>query len=169
MRYTRSRRWPTWAFLACWLPQVAGQAQISGQTVNQIDIRHVGPTSVSDELIRANIQTKPGDELSTAKVNQDIKNLLGTGYFHNVNIAWDRKEDGVNLIYSVQGKPVLTEIEFIGNDELKTSKLRKKVTSKVGEPIDIYVNNRLVARGEVVVVEDRLGVTMTEIIKTDRF
>jgi flagellar motor switch protein FliN len=39
---------------------------------------------------------------------------------------------------------------------------------KVGEAVDIYVNNRLVARGEVVVVEDRLGVTMTEIIKADR-
>ena len=36
---------------------------------------------------------------------------------------------------------------------------------KVGEAIDIYVNDRLVARGEVVLVEDRLGVTMTEIIK----
>ena len=39
---------------------------------------------------------------------------------------------------------------------------------KVGESIDIYVNNRLVARGEVVVVEDRLGITMTEIIKSER-
>ena len=39
---------------------------------------------------------------------------------------------------------------------------------KVGEAIDIYVNNRLVARGEVVVVEERLGVTMTEIIKSER-
>lgn len=39
---------------------------------------------------------------------------------------------------------------------------------KVGEAIDIYVNNRLVARGEVVVVEDRLGITMTEIIKADK-
>jgi flagellar motor switch protein FliN/FliY len=38
---------------------------------------------------------------------------------------------------------------------------------KVGEAIDILVNNRLVARGEVVLVEDRLGVTMTEIIKSD--
>jgi flagellar motor switch protein FliN/FliY len=27
------------------------------------------------------------------------------------------------------------------------------------------VNNRLVARGEVVIVDERLGVTMTEIIK----
>jgi len=39
---------------------------------------------------------------------------------------------------------------------------------RVGEAIDIYVNNRLVARGEVVLVEDKLGVTMTEIIKADR-
>lgn len=38
---------------------------------------------------------------------------------------------------------------------------------KVGEAIDIYVNNRLVARGEVVVVDERLGVTMTEIIKSE--
>ena len=37
---------------------------------------------------------------------------------------------------------------------------------KVGEAIDILVNNRLVARGEVVLVEDRLGITMTEIIKS---
>ena len=39
---------------------------------------------------------------------------------------------------------------------------------KVGEAIDIYINDRLVARGELVVVEDRLGVTMTEIVKSDR-
>jgi flagellar motor switch protein FliN len=39
---------------------------------------------------------------------------------------------------------------------------------KVGEAIDIYVNNRLVARGEVVLVEDKLGVTMTEVIKAEK-
>ncbi len=36
---------------------------------------------------------------------------------------------------------------------------------KVGEAIDIYVNNRLVARGEVVILDEKLGITMTEIIK----
>lgn len=39
---------------------------------------------------------------------------------------------------------------------------------KVGEPIDIFVNNRLVARGEVLIVDDHLGITMTEIIKSDQ-
>src|SRR6266568_3190473 len=39
---------------------------------------------------------------------------------------------------------------------------------RVGEAIDIYVNNKLVARGEVVLVEDKLGVTMTEIVNSER-
>lgn len=43
-----------------------------------------------------------------------------------------------------------------------------ELDKKVGEAIDIFVNNRLVARGEVVVVEDRIGVTMTEIIKAEK-
>ena len=63
----------------------------------------------------------------------------------------------------------------LGKANLQVSQLLKlgrgavvELDRKVGEAIDIYVNNRLVARGEVVVVEDRLGVTMTEIIKSDR-
>lgn len=35
----------------------------------------------------------------------------------------------------------------------------------VGDPIDIYVNEQMVAKGEVMVVEDRLAVTLTETMK----
>lgn len=63
----------------------------------------------------------------------------------------------------------------LGKASMRVSQLLKlgrgavvELDRKVGEAIDIYVNNRLVARGEVVVVDDRLGVTMTEIIKADR-
>ncbi|MCB2081756.1 MAG: FliM/FliN family flagellar motor switch protein, partial [Rickettsiales bacterium] len=38
---------------------------------------------------------------------------------------------------------------------------------KIGEPVDVLVNDRLVARGEVVIVEDRIGITMTDIIKSE--
>ena len=64
---------------------------------------------------------------------------------------------------------------ILGKTTMQVSQLLKlgrgavvELDRKVGEAIDIYVNNRLVARGEVVVIEDRLGVAMTEIIKTDR-
>ncbi len=36
------------------------------------------------------------------------------------------------------------------------------------EACDIYVNDRLIARGEVVIVEDRIGVTLTDIIRSDK-
>ena len=63
----------------------------------------------------------------------------------------------------------------LGRSKMDVSELLKlgpgtvlELDRRVGEAIDIYVNNKLVARGEVVLVEDKLGVTMTEIIKTER-
>ncbi|MDE1901064.1 MAG: flagellar motor switch protein FliN [Alphaproteobacteria bacterium] len=80
----------------------------------------------------------------------------------------------VNDLDAVYGIPVEVAA-VLGKAEMQVSHLLKlgrgaviELDRKVGEAIDIYVNNRLVARGEVVVVEDRLGITMTEIIKSDR-
>ena len=63
----------------------------------------------------------------------------------------------------------------LGRATMQVSQLLKlgrgavvELDRKVGEAIDIYVNNRLVGRGEVFLFEDRLGITMTEIIKADR-
>jgi len=64
----------------------------------------------------------------------------------------------------------------LGRATMQVSQLLKlgrgavvELDRKLGEAVDIYVNNRLVARGEVVMVDDnRLGVTMTEIVKADR-
>ena len=90
----------------------------------------------------------------------------------------DAAKDGVTIsvndLDAVYGIPVEVAA-VLGKAEMQVSHLLKlgrgaviELDRKVGEAIDIYVNNRLVARGEVVVVEDRLGITMTEIIKSDR-
>ncbi len=62
----------------------------------------------------------------------------------------------------------------LGTATMKVSQLLKlgrgavvQLDRMVGESIDLHANNRLIARGEVVVIDDRLGVTMTEIIKSD--
>lgn len=77
----------------------------------------------------------------------------------------------VSAIYDI---PVQISV-VLGRSTMQVSQLLKlgrgavvELDRKVGEAIDIYVNNRLVARGEVVVVDDKLGVTMTEIVKSDR-
>lgn len=77
---------------------------------------------------------------------------------------------GLDAVYDI---PVQISA-VLGKSTMQVSQLLKlgrgavvELDRKVGEAIDIYVNNRLVARGEVVVVNERLGVTMTEIIKAD--
>lgn len=101
------------------------------------------------------------------------------------SVAADTNDDGSRT--NEEGRPCsANELEAVfdipvnvsavlGKAYLEVSQLMKlgpgtivELDRKVGEAIDIFVNNRLVARGEVVVIEDRLGVTMTEIIKGDR-
>jgi flagellar motor switch protein FliN/FliY len=70
----------------------------------------------------------------------------------------------------------VTVSAVLGKATMQVSQLLKlgrgavvELDRKLGEAIDIYDNNRLVARGEVVMVDEtRLGVTMTEIVKADR-
>lgn len=80
-------------------------------------------------------------------------------------------EKDVQAIYDI---PVQISA-VLGKASMQVSQLLKlgrgavvELDRRVGEAVDIYVNDRLVARGEVVIMEDRLGVTMTEIIKSDR-
>ena len=80
----------------------------------------------------------------------------------------------MNDLTAVYNVPV-TISAVLGRATLPVSQLLKlgrgavvELDRRVGESVDIFVNNRLVARGEVVIVDVRLGITMTEIIKSDR-
>jgi outer membrane protein insertion porin family len=112
------------------------QGQVSAPRVHKILIRHVGPPAVSDEFIRANIRTKEGEPFARPTVDEDIKNLYATGYFFKIQVGEDTTAEGMDLTYAVQSKPVLTSIKIVGNKKMKTKKLNKKITSKIGQPLD---------------------------------
>ena len=76
---------------------------------------------------------------------------------------------GLEAVYDIPVKvsAVLGTTEMQIHQLLKLGRgARVELDRRVGEAIDIYVNDRLVARGEVVVVEDKLGIIMTEIVKS---
>ena len=126
------------AVLGVWL--VAGllvaPAQSALNTIARIEVKHVGPHELSDEMIRANIRIKVGDQYFPMSVDEDVKNLYATGYFYNIRVDEDRTRDGVVLTYIVQAKPRLVEIRFEGNSKYSNAKLLKKIKSKVGEPLE---------------------------------
>ena len=85
----------------------------------------------------------------------------------------DSRERAAKELQAVFEVPVAVSA-ILGKTKMEVSDLLKlqkgsvvELDRKVGEAVDIYINNRLIARGEVVVVEERLGITMTEIIKDD--
>ncbi len=88
--------------------------------------------------------------------------------------AFGDTNDGNITLEAVSDIPVQISV-VLGKTSMQVQQLLKlgrgavvELDRKVGEPVDIFVNNRLVARGEVVVVEDKIGVTMTEIIKAEK-
>jgi outer membrane protein insertion porin family len=123
-----------WLLLGC--AQLVS-AQTSGPKIDRVDIKYVGPASVSEEFIRSNVHVKAGDIYHPNSTQDDIHSLYGTGQFYNIRVSTDTTDDGgVILTYIVQARPRITEIKLDGNKEVSDSKLRKKITSKVGDPLD---------------------------------
>src|SRR5260221_3473011 len=123
-----------WLLLAC---TSAAWAQTSGLKISRIDIKYVGPASVSEQFLRSNIRAKAGDSYRPDSTQDDVHALYGTGQFYNIRIATESADDGgVVLTYIVQAGPRLTDIKLDANKRVSDSKLKRKITVRVGEPLD---------------------------------
>ncbi len=126
-----------------------------------IDEIEFSPIGGNDEIEEKNAENKTGldgelEEMSVSNTAIDESNSSKTA-------------EDLEAVFDV---PVRVSV-VLGKTKMPISSLLAmdvgtvvELDRQVGEAIDIHVNDRLVARGEIVLVEDRLGVTMTEIIKT---
>lgn len=85
-----------------------------------------------------------------------------------------KNKNGINLnlkaIYDVpmKLKVVLGQVDFKLSDLLKLNKGDKiELDKKPGDPVDLFINDKLVAKGEIVLIDDKVGLTLTEIITND--
>lgn len=109
------------------------------------------------------------NELNDGVINGDEPVLRSENGVEDFNIPSSTSD--LEAVYDI---PVKVSA-ILGKTRMKVSQLMNlnkgaiiELDRKVGEAIDIYVNNNLVARGEVVVVDDKLGITMTEIVKAGK-
>jgi flagellar motor switch protein FliN/FliY len=100
-----------------------------------------------------------GDEQAFADAQGGISPAAGEG------------PQGLEAVFDV---PVKVQA-VLGRSKMEIGELMRlrpgdvvELDRRVGEPVDIYVNNRLIARGEVVLIDNALGVTLTEIVRQDR-
>ena len=80
----------------------AAWAQSIGTKISRVDIKFIGPASVSEALIRDNIKLKAGDNYIPGGTQDDVHSLYATGQFYNIRISVDSADDGgVILTYIV--------------------------------------------------------------------
>lgn len=104
----------------------------------------------------------------------DPSNNLNLEELHDEKDSLNAEKDKAVDLKAVYDVPVQVSA-VLGSATMRVDQLLKlgrgaviELDRKAGEPIDIFVNNRLVARGEIVIIEEQLGITMTEIIKSGR-
>ena len=87
----------------------AALAQVGGPKIDRVDVQFVGPASVSEEFVRANVKLKAGAIYQPGLTEGDVHSLYSTGQFYNIRVSVDQASDGgVNLTFIVQVRPRIT-------------------------------------------------------------
>jgi outer membrane protein insertion porin family len=104
------------------------------------DIVVEGNRRIQAPAILNRIQTKIGDPLAPAALRDDVRSIFGLGFFDDVQVRTEEFEGGVRVIFVVAERPLLREVSFEGNSEIKTEDLREKAAIRVGilyNPVEV--------------------------------
>jgi len=89
----------------------------------------------------------------------------------NDNQSAETQEINLQAVYDI---PLKVKV-VLGSTDLKLNQILKlnkgaiiELDKKIGDPVDLFVGDKLVARGEIVLVDNKVGVTLTELAKSEQ-
>jgi flagellar motor switch protein FliN/FliY len=113
------------------------------------------------DALAASEEPAPSKNSEPTERNLDMSDSLGAAF-----LSQSESREGAILDVSIDIVAVL------GTADLKVSQILQlgrgavvELDRLIGEPVDIRAERQLIAKGEVVVVEDRLAIQLTEVIK----
>jgi outer membrane protein insertion porin family len=117
---------------------LAGAQQAPAPLVRDIGVE--GNRRIQSPVILNRVVTKIGDTFSPTGIREDVRNIFNLGFFDDVQVRVEEFEGGVRLIFVVTERPLVREVGFEGNDELKTEELRERAAIRVGvlyNPVEV--------------------------------
>ncbi|MFW6169508.1 MAG: BamA/OMP85 family outer membrane protein [Planctomycetota bacterium] len=115
----------------------AGENYNSRRVVLSVNIE--GNRTIGDDEIRRHIKTRKGRAYDPQLVQKDLRRLFGTRKFHNVRVREKEEEGGLHLTFEIVERPLIDEVQFIGNRRFSDKKLRKESGLQAGDPLDMYM------------------------------
>lgn len=116
---------PTYLIIAAFLFQFvcAGTVFAEGEKIAAVSVK--GNKRIEAAAILNVVKMKAGDTLYADKTDSDLRAIYNLGHFQDVHASTEESEKGIVLVYTVQEKPVVRDITFEGNKELKEEKLKE--------------------------------------------
>lgn len=102
------------------------------------EVRIVGNKSLPVEEITPHLRTRAGRPFNLEIIEEDAHRLHQTGKFIDVRTFWQQAPGGRIVIYEVLERPILTEVKFVGNEEIGKKKLEKETGLKAGDPLNNF-------------------------------
>jgi outer membrane protein insertion porin family len=107
----------------------------AGMPVRAIEVR--GLKRIERDAVLSKVTTKAGTALDRETIRGDVQALFNMGYFDDIAFEADRVDSGANLIISLRERPVITEIEFAGNERINTTDLEGVIKVKQWSILDV--------------------------------
>lgn len=104
--------------------------------VREIVVQKIGPVTISEAAVRANIRTQVGKPLSRSTLDEDVRTLYLSGNFLNVRVSYEPVENGVKVTFTVQGKATIKDVQIKGWKRIPLLRLQRQVKVKAGEVLD---------------------------------
>jgi outer membrane protein insertion porin family len=108
---------------------------LEGRKVTALEVE--GNRRIEKDAVLNKIRTKPGEKLDEDVLRLDVQALFAMGFFEDIDVQAETVEGGVKLVYVVRERPVISSVEFEGNEQLSDSDLREVAKVKVWSILDL--------------------------------
>jgi outer membrane protein insertion porin family len=107
----------------------------AGLPVRSIEVR--GLKRIEKDAVLSKLSTKAGVAIDRELIRNDVIALFNMGYFDDIQVDAERVPSGANLILTVRERPVIGDIEFVGNERITTSDLQAVIKVKQWSILDV--------------------------------
>jgi len=127
-------------FLLSWVPLGVAQERPTPPPPAVRDVAVEGNRRIQAAVVLNRVQTKIGDPFSPAALREDVRGIFALGFFDDVQVRVEEFEGGVRVIFVVVERPLLREVAFEGNREVKLEELQEKAVLRTGivyNPVEV--------------------------------
>jgi outer membrane protein insertion porin family len=125
------------------------------------EIKIVGNQRIATETFQYYITSKVGTLYDATTVHEDFKRLWQTGFLNDLKIETEKTPSGIVLIFKVEERPLVKQIEYTGNKKVSKDDIDKKLQDeniglKIDQPYDPYAAKKISNAIEALMVEKGL-------------